>query len=69
MKASMSFDEEAAVGPNALLLKDIVGARVKRERRAGQGEGEGICMGVAVFTFQVNHSTFIMLIMLMYIVS
>ena len=39
-------------GEYVLHYKDIIGAKIKRERRASQKPGQGVCLGVAVFLYE-----------------
>ena len=36
---------------NSVFMKNTFAARVKRQRRSDQREGEGVCLGFAVYTY------------------
>ena len=39
-------------GEYCIYFKDVVGAKIKRERKATQKAGQGVCQGIALFVYE-----------------
>lgn len=47
------FKKKKGVAEETLKLTDILGVKIKRRRTTGQHEGEGMCLGFTIYSYEV----------------
>ena len=52
-KSKGLFKKKKGISEEVLPLKDIIGVKIKRRRSSGQSEGQGMCLGFIVYSYQV----------------
>ena len=52
-KSKGLFKKKKGVNEEVLPLKDVIGVTIKRRRGKSSDEGEGMCLGFTIYTYQV----------------